>query len=175
MSSNHRKLIALPRSHSKSIFQQVKDKQVAAHYLNKRDLSTQWPPYSFDAKPRFPKDSGFYSDSFLHYTVRLIREDIFITDPSDYIVFTAYASNLGQVNINYIIDNISMFRVIYEEAENDYGLLDKELITAKALKRLYTVNFYYKLSGLPYNLPAQYSRKMKQLEQDLIMYYKGDG
>ena len=122
----------------------------------------------------FPKTSGFPTDHCLRYAVKEILDNTLTIEPSDYLLLTAYTTNLGEVNIDYIFNNIVTFKTIYEDASVDYSNLNKELITNKALKRLYAVNFYLKIKGLPYNLPTKYSKKMKQLEQDLILYYKHD-
>src|SRR5690606_25022818 len=99
-----------------------------------------------------------------------IINDPAIIEAADYITIMADIKNLGDINIDYILNNMPAYKTIMIGLADDYPNLKGELLASRTLSCLYAVNFYCKIEAYEYNLPDKYSRKMRKLDQDLIAH-----
>lgn len=160
----------MPRSHAKTDLFSKHHSLTSNKASQRHSINNLYWDKAASMNHKFPKSSGYSGLYSLTYDRDSIINDPAIVEAADYITIMADIKNLGEVNINYILNNMPAYKTIMLCLEDDYPNLKGELLTSRALSCLYAVNFYCKIEAYEYNLPDKYSRKMRKLEQDLTAH-----
>ena len=120
---------------------------------------------------RFPRTTGFNSEHELvaNSGLIVIAGDTFNIAPH-ILHIGAYAKNLGNVNIEYIMQNIHAYITLLSLLTYSGLNYSHELTLSKTLTRLISINSYNKILGVEYSLPTVLSRRFINIGMDLEQY-----
>lgn len=119
----------------------------------------------------FQRKTGFNSEHDLVLSLCYIMDSDSNFDITTYVLnIGAYAKNLGNTYIDYIMLNIQDYVTLLSLTLPNENALTHELIYSKTLSKLVTINLYKKHLGEDYSLPPALSRKFINIEMALSDY-----